>query len=67
VAFAPSDGEAAWLWVVRSRRGDQWRVEVLPGRAERHDIAPTTDEVAVSVVARDGREGAVTRLESTAP
>ncbi len=67
VAFAPSDGEAAWLWVVRSRRGNQWRVEVLPGRAERHDIAPTTDEVAVSVVARDGREGAVTRLESTAP
>ena len=67
VAFAPSDGEAAWLWVVRSRSGHQWRVEVLPGRAERHDIASTAHDVAVSVVARDGREGAVTRLESTAP
>jgi uncharacterized lipoprotein YddW (UPF0748 family) len=67
VAFAPVDGEAAWLWVVRSRSGDQWRVEVLPGGTERHDIAPTAHEVAVSVVARDGREGEVTRLELAAP
>ncbi|MFM7205583.1 MAG: glycoside hydrolase family 10 protein [Planctomycetaceae bacterium] len=64
VAFAlpPGDHHPAWLWVVRSRSGDVWRTAILPGRAERHDLAADVDEVAVSAVARDGREGPATRL-----
>jgi uncharacterized lipoprotein YddW (UPF0748 family) len=68
VAFAPSpgDGEPAWLWVVKARRGDTWSTAVLPGRAQRHDLDEAVDEVAVSAVARDGREGPATRLATAA-
>jgi hypothetical protein len=52
---------------VRTRRGDSWHTEVLPGRLRRHDLAVPADEVAVSTVARDGREGAVARLDVAAP
>jgi len=64
VAFAlpPGDHASAWLWVVRSRSGDIWRVAILPGRAQRHDLAAGADEVLVSAVARDGREGPTSRL-----
>ena len=67
VAFAPAGSESAWLWVVRTRRGDSWHTEVLPGRLRRHDLAVPADEVAVSTVARDGREGAVARLDVATP
>ncbi|MFM7245708.1 MAG: glycoside hydrolase family 10 protein [Planctomycetaceae bacterium] len=68
IAFAlpPGDHAPAWLWVVRSRSGDAWRTAILPGRAERHDLAADIDEVAVSAVARDGREGPVARLATVA-
>lgn len=64
VAFAlpPGDHAPACRWVVRSRSGDIWRTEILPGRAERLELAADVDEVAVSAVARDGREGPVARL-----
>jgi len=68
VAFAlpPGDGAPAWLWVVKARRGDAWNAVVLPGRAQRHDLDAAVDEVAVSAVARDGREGPATRLATAA-
>jgi uncharacterized lipoprotein YddW (UPF0748 family) len=67
VAFTPAGSESAWLWLVRSRRGDDWQMEVLPGRARRADLTSPADEIVVSVVARDGREGAATRVVPTAP
>ena len=72
LAFALPLGEsdAAWLWVVKSRSGGIWRTAIVPGRTSRFDLGAEVDEVdevAVSAVVRDGREGAVTRLESTAP
>ena len=69
VAFALPPGEQApaWLWVVRTRSGDGWRTTILPGRAGRHDLAADVAEVAVSAVARDGREGPATRLVTAAP
>jgi hypothetical protein len=39
---------------------------VLPGRAQRHDLDAGVDEVAVSAVARDGREGPAARLATAA-
>jgi hypothetical protein len=53
--------------VVKSRSGGTWRTAIVPGRTSRFDLGAEVDEVAVSAVVRDGREGAVTRLESTAP
>lgn len=66
VAFAQPPGEhaPAWLWVVRARSGAGWRTTILPGRAGRHDLAGDVEEVAVSAVARDGREGPAARLST---
>jgi uncharacterized lipoprotein YddW (UPF0748 family) len=61
-ALPPGDWEPAWLWVVQTRHGATWRTAVLPGRRQRHDLDATVDEVVVSAVARDGREGPATRL-----
>lgn len=68
VAFAlpPSESRAAWLWVVKSRSGDDWQTKVLPGGTARIDLANTVDEVAVSAVVRDGREGPAARLATAA-
>jgi len=65
-ALPVGDSEPAWLWVVKTRRGDAWRTAVLPGRARRRDLDEAVDEVAVSAVARDGREGPAARLPRAA-
>jgi uncharacterized lipoprotein YddW (UPF0748 family) len=61
------DGKPPWLWVVRSRRGDQWTTEIVPGRETRKLLNPSggsaAEEVAVSAVTRLGREGEVVRVE----
>jgi uncharacterized lipoprotein YddW (UPF0748 family) len=62
VAFALPAGTQPWLWVVRTRIGDEWRTACLPGHAQRHAIASGVKEVAVSAVVRDGREGPATRI-----
>jgi len=67
LSFALPEGELAWLWAIRSRRGDQWQTAILPGRSTEHPLAAGVEEVAVSVVARDGREGPACRLEATDP
>ena len=62
-----SDGKAPWLWVVRTRSGDKWTTEIVPGRETRKllkvaaDAAP--EEVAVSAVTRLGREGDVVTVD----
>jgi uncharacterized lipoprotein YddW (UPF0748 family) len=57
--------EAPWQWVVRTRTGDHWTIDVAPGAKEHHvtwdGAAP--DEVAVSAVSRLGQEGAVARFK----
>lgn len=64
IAFALPPGEhaPAWLWGVRSRSGGVWRTAILPGRTTRIGLAADVDEVAVSAVVRDGREGPIARL-----
>jgi hypothetical protein len=57
VNLAPAAGERVWLWTVRSRAGDDWNVEVLPGslrvhRLGNHDVR----EVIVTAVSRTGVE-----------
>ena len=68
VAFAlpPGESDAAWLWVVKSRSGGTWRTAIVPGRASRFDLGAEVDEVAVSAVVRDGREGPAARLATAA-
>jgi hypothetical protein len=61
------DGKPPWLWVVRSRSGDQWNTEIVPGREKQKLLklegGATPDEVAVSAVTRLGREGVVMKVK----
>ena len=62
VGFSLPGGDRPWLWVVRSRRADGWRVACLPGVAARHELPDGCEELVVSAVARDGREGPAARV-----
>jgi uncharacterized lipoprotein YddW (UPF0748 family) len=61
VAFSLPAGDRPWRWVVRGRLDDSWNVACLPGSATRHELPAGCAEVAVSAVARDGREGPAAR------
>jgi hypothetical protein len=66
-AFAPAAGSAApWLWVVRTRVGDRWESACLPGRLRAYTPLAAVEEILVSAVARDGREGPAARLPMAA-
>ena len=67
VAFEPVAGAAVpWLWVVRTRAGDRWESACLPGRLREYATPAEVDEILVSGVARDGREGPPARLPGPA-
>ena len=65
-------GELAWLWVVRTRRGEAWTTEILPGATIVHRLAAADsdagpiDRVIVTAVDRTGNESspAITRPRS---
>ena len=61
------DGKPPWLWVVRTRSGDAWTSEIVPGRETRKLLKAsgnaTPEEVAVSAVTRLGREGEVVKVK----
>jgi uncharacterized lipoprotein YddW (UPF0748 family) len=62
-AFAPAAGSAApWLWVVQTRVGDRWESACLPGRLRAYTPPAAVEEILISAVARDGREGPTARL-----
>lgn len=60
------DGKPPWLWVVRTRSGDVWTTEIVPGRETRKlltaEDGATAEEVAVSAVTRLGREGEIVKV-----
>ena len=60
-----SGGKPPWQWVVRVRRGDEWKTKIVPGGEKQLLVAAQedaqADEVAVSAVTRLGREGPITR------
>jgi hypothetical protein len=61
----PGKGEKPWLWVVRTKAGDTWTTQIVPGSQSRSTIAGAgATEVAVSAVSRLGKEGPVTRAEA---
>lgn len=71
VTVTPAEGEAAWLWIIRARRGDTWTMDVVPGWSTSYtfpasDHAVFPEVVVVSAVDRLGNEGppAVARNEA---
>ena len=58
VSWQPAAGDEVWQWVVRSRRGRSWTIEILPGWRQAYRPAkPAPAEVVVSAVNRGGVEG----------
>lgn len=66
VALTPGDEEPVWLWAMRTRRGADWSVDLVPGWKLTHVLAEGTaappDEVVVAAVDRLGNEGPTARL-----
>jgi len=66
VSWTPRAGESAFLWVIYSRRGDQWSYEILPGA--QHEIVLANGDtpvkrIAVSAVDRSRNESAATAID----
>ena len=68
VLFQPSDSEKPWLWIVRTRFGHHWEIEIVPGHCREHTLPKDSrsgceqglpDAVAVSTVDRIGRESSI--------
>lgn len=67
VQLKSGDGKTPWLWVVRTRSGDDWTTQIVPGRESQKLLAVAEgskpEEVAVSAVTRLGREGETATAE----
>jgi uncharacterized lipoprotein YddW (UPF0748 family) len=67
VTFEPATGEKVWLWVLRCRVGNTWTTRILPRSSNRYEPVAGVEEIAISVVARDGREGPTAHCEIPTP
>ncbi len=58
VNWLPGDAERPWLWVLQTRRGNEWKTEVLPAFQTARSWAPPLPEViAVTAIDRNSRAG----------
>ncbi|WP_203328940.1 glycoside hydrolase family 10 protein [Candidatus Laterigemmans baculatus] len=73
LTLSHADGAAPWLWVIRTRYGEHWNVEIVSGTVQRHPLPPhpgndsqleSPAAVAVSAVNRIGQESDVVRAEA---
>jgi uncharacterized lipoprotein YddW (UPF0748 family) len=62
LTLAPAKGSKVWLWAMRTRVGDEWTHEVLPGWLRAHRVADDVAEVYVTAVSRTGVESAAVRV-----
>jgi hypothetical protein len=68
VRLTPAKGEAPWLWLVRTLRGGQWTIEILPNATRSHRLPGTGDveRVVVNAVDRVGNLSAATTTPAVA-
>jgi hypothetical protein len=61
--LSPAGGQRVWLWTVRTRVGDAWTTEILPGAQRNHRLASgdSAFEVCVTAVGRTGNESRLAR------
>ena len=62
LTMTPTTGEEVWLWIIRTRFGASWTMEIIPGWRLAHRLQSSAsplppDEVFVSAVSRVGNEG----------
>jgi uncharacterized lipoprotein YddW (UPF0748 family) len=63
LSLEPQGSEQTWVWLIRTRVGDSWTTDVLPGMQRFYTLPRTgnsvsADEVAVSAVDRTGNASA---------
>jgi uncharacterized lipoprotein YddW (UPF0748 family) len=64
ITWATERASKAFLWVVQTKRGSQWRTEVLPGNRTTQVLkAPRPEAISVSEVDRYGNVGTATSVE----
>jgi len=72
VSLQPQGTEAPWLWLIRTRVGDDWTTDVIPG-LQRFYMIPLlaggvyADAVSVSAVDRSGNESIPVVMALTPP
>ncbi len=60
----PGGGSSAWLWVLQTRRGQEWSCRILPGPRTSVELqAPPPEAVALSAVDRFGNASSPVVLE----
>jgi uncharacterized lipoprotein YddW (UPF0748 family) len=69
LSLQPAEGEAAFLWAIRTRVGNEWFVDVVPSTQKyflplRGNPARVVDEVVVTAVDRSGNESPIVRLNA---
>lgn len=58
--WKPTGNKKVWLWVVQTKTGSEWTLNILPSRETSAVLTNTPFEsVAVSAVTRDGIQGAI--------
>ncbi|NIP82547.1 MAG: family 10 glycosylhydrolase, partial [Gemmatimonadetes bacterium] len=72
VRLEPAGSDPTRWWVVRSRYGEEWTVDVVPGSREVVTVPAVAGggalaEIAVSAVDRVGNEGSAARLATPTP
>ena len=58
VNWFPADTERPWLWVLQTRRGNEWKTEVLPvAQNARAWMPPLPEVIAVTAIDRNSSAG----------
>ena len=65
IRWTPSDSGKAWLWLLQTRTGGEWKKEILPAtRTARAWNGALPEVVAVSAVSRNGQLSAPSVLQA---
>lgn len=63
VSWSGDSGDDPFVWVVRTRSGDDWSTRIVSGRQTALDVPVSAQSVAVSAVDRFGNESEATVVE----
>ena len=64
ISWTPAPTEAAWLWLLQTRIGGEWRTEILPAnKTSRVWSGASPEVIAISLVDRNGNASPVAAVQ----